>query len=275
MHKTPINSLLDFGDLQGPHCVRLPAGHADSVIMMGDCLAHLKNVQSRSVDLVVADLPYGTTACAWDCPLPLDLLWAELNRVCKPSAAMVFTAQQPFSWRLCASNPSAFRYELIWEKPNGTNPFQASKMPMKKHENILVFYRKAPAYTPQMEQGKPYTWNSRRSGGAAGGIKQSTKTPIRNEGTRYPGSILRFKQERGLHPTQKPVALMEWLIRSYSAPDALVLDPTMGSGTTGVAAINQGRKFVGIEMDAGYFSKAANRLFLAAQNKGAGDGLAA
>jgi site-specific DNA-methyltransferase (adenine-specific) len=117
----------------------------------------------------LVDLPYGTTACKWDSIIPLDKLWTQLHRVAKPNAAFVFTAQQPFSWKLCASNPEEFKYELIWEKPNGTNPFQAKRMPMKKHESILVFYRRKPAFNPQMVAGKPYKWNSIRSGGEAGG----------------------------------------------------------------------------------------------------------
>jgi len=230
-------------------------------LWMGDCLASLARLPDASVDLVVADLPYGTTACAWDIVIPLDKLWKELDRVCKPGAVMAFTAQQPFTWQLCASNPKALRYELVWSKPNGTNPFQAKSMPMKKHENVLIFCRKGGhTYHPQMEAGKPYKWNSRRTKGEAGGVGQDRDTPIDNEGTRYPGSVLSFKQERGLHPTQKPVELMAWLIRTYSNPGEVVLDPTMGSGTTGVAAAIEGRRFIGIERDATHFATSARRI---------------
>ena len=131
---------------------------------------------------------------------------------------------------------------------------------MKKHESILVFYRRKTTYNPQMGEGPAYTWNSNRSGGEAGGIKQLKSTPIDNTGTRYPGSVLKFKQERGLHPTQKPVALMEWLVRTYSTESDVVLDCTMGSGTTGVACLNSGRSFVGIELDSTFFHEASNRL---------------
>jgi site-specific DNA-methyltransferase (adenine-specific) len=226
----------------------------------GDCLEVLSSLPCDSVDLILTDLPYGTTACAWDSVIPLDKLWAQLYRVAKDNAAFIFTAQQPFTWALCASNPKDFRYELIWEKPNGTNPFQAKMMPMKRHENILVFYRRKPVYHPQMVPGKPYQWNSRRSKGEAGGVAQARETPIDNQGTRYPNSILRFPQERGLHPTQKPVALMEWLIRSYSDEGAVVLDATMGSGTTGVASLKSGRRFLGIERDANYYALARDRI---------------
>ena len=134
---------------------------------------------------------------------------------------------------------------------------------MKRHENVLVFYRKQPAYNPQFVDGKPYSWHSRRSGGEAGGIAPTTDTPIENTGTRYPSSILRFKQERGFHPTQKPVELMAWLIRTYSNPGDVVLDPTMGSGTTGVAAIREGRNFLGIELENQHFLTSANRIKVA------------
>jgi len=229
-------------------------------LFLGDCLEVLPSLPAGSVDLVVVDLPYGTTACSWDSVIPLDRMWAELLRICRSDAAMVFTAQQPFTWRLCASNPKMFKYELIWEKPNGTNPFQAQIMPMKKHENVLVFYNRKPTYNPQMRRGKPYKWNSRRSGGSAGGIKQSKETPIDNKGTRYPSSVLRFKQERNGHPTQKPVKLMSWIIRTYSKPGDLVLDFTMGSGTTGVAALQNKRRFIGIEINERYFDMASERI---------------
>jgi len=229
-------------------------------LFLGDCLEILPSLPSGSVDLVAVDLPYGTTACDWDSIIPLDKMWGELSRICKPDAAMIFTAQQPFTWKLCASNPKMFKYELIWEKPNGTNPFQAKVMPMKKHENILIFYNSKPTYNPQMRRGKPYKWNSKRSGGSAGGIKQSKETPIDNKGTRYPGSVLRFKQDRNGHPTQKPVKLMSWIIKTYSEPSDLVLDFTMGSGTTGVAALRSKRRFIGIEVNEHYFRMASERI---------------
>jgi len=231
------------------------------LLLNGDCLTKLSTISDNSVDLVVADLPYGTTACSWDSVIPLDKLWAQLNRVAKVNAAIVLTAQQPFTWTLCASNPNSFKYELIWEKPNGTNPFQAKHMPMKKHESVLVFYRRKPVYNPQMIEGKPYKWNSRRTRGEAGGVTQEIDTPIENAGTRYPGSVLRFPQERGLHPTQKPTALMAWLIRTFSNKGDTVLDCTMGSGTTGVACVLEERKFIGIELNKEYFDLASKRIY--------------
>jgi len=232
-------------------------------LFLGGALEAMERLPDAAVDLVLTDLPYGTTACAWDFIIPPADMWKGLKRVAKPHAAFVFTAVQPFTWALCASNPKDFRYALVWEKPNGTNPYQARFMPMKRHEDILVFYARQPTYNPQMTEGRPYAWNSRRSGGEAGGVRQIRETPIDNPGTRYPTSILRFPQERGLHPTQKPVPLMEWLIRSYSNPGDTILDITMGSGTTGVAAIRSGRRFIGAELSPEYHAVAKQRILQA------------
>jgi len=237
----------------------------------GDCLKVLPMMAPASVDLVLTDLPYGTSKCPWDSVIALDRMWAELKRVGKPGCVFVFTAQQPFTWALAASNPQDLRHELIWEKPNGTNPFQAKVMPMKKHENVLIFCAGKPTYNPQMVAGTPYRWSSARSKGHAGGIHGLNDRPIENLGERYPGSVLRFKQERGLHPTQKPVELMEWLVRTYSNLGDRVLDPTMGSGTTGLAALRSGRSFVSIELDGGYFNIASQRLTCFDNRKAAND----
>jgi len=231
-----------------------------ALLIKGEAIKVLKTLPKESVDLVLVDLPYGTTACEWDSIIPLDAMWEELDRICKKNTAMIFTAQQPFTWKLCSSNPKDFRYELIWQKPNATSPFRAKYAPMKKHENILVFYKKQPIYNPQMEKGKPYQWNSKRSGGEASNIIQKKETPIDNKGTRFPSSILPAKQERGFHPTQKPVVLMEWLIKTYSNPKQVVLDFTMGSGTTGVACLKTKRKFIGIEINKKYFNVACSRI---------------
>jgi site-specific DNA-methyltransferase (adenine-specific) len=225
-----------------------------------DCVDIIKGINKSSINLVITDLPYGTTACKWDSIIDLEIMWKELNRICLKNAAMIFTSQQPFTWKLASSNPKEFRYELIWQKPNGTNPYAAKIMPMKRHENILIFYNKKPVYNPQMTEGKAYTWDSTRSKGEAGSVKQSKKTPINNTGTRYPTSVLNFPQERGLHPTQKPISLMEWLILTYSNKNQIVLDLTMGSGTTGVAAINTNRSFIGIEKNKKYFDIAVERI---------------
>ena len=235
---------------------------------LGDCLNLLQEVEENSVDMILTDLPYGTTACAWDSIIPLDKLWEQYNRVAKENAAMVFTAAQPFTTILASSNIENFRYEWIWEKHQGTNPMNAKIMPLKSHENILVFYRTKPTYNPQMGKGKPYGgFKSETS--TIGEVYGSAKSVHRDnpEGTRYPKTILRFKQEKGLQPTQKPVSLMEYLIRTYTNKGDVVLDSTMGSGTTGVACFKSTRGFIGIEKDPIYFQKAYERISNLEKNK--------
>lgn len=241
----------------------LPVGDEEYQLYHEDCFGIMPKLPAASVDLVLADLPYGTTACKWDSTLPLPDLWREYERLLKPGGLVVLTAAQPFTWRLCASNPEDFRYELIWEKPNGTNPMLVKKQPFRNHENILVFYKKQPTYNPQMITGeKPYGGfeSTDKKLGEAYGENNVSRHRDNPEGTRYPKSVQRFAQERGGHPTQKPVALMEWLIRTYSNPGDLVLDNCMGSGTTGVACRRTGRKFIGIEKERKYFDMATQRI---------------
>ena len=227
----------------------------------GDCLNILPKLADNSGDMLLVDLPYGTTACKWDSVIPLDQLWKQYNRICKKNAAMVFTAAQPFTTILASSNIENFKYEWIWEKPQGTNPMNAKVMPLKSHENILVFYRKKPTYNPQMWYSTPYSGfssNVSKIGEVYG--SQQSKHRDNPEGSRYPKTILKYKQEKGLHPTQKPVGLMEYLIKTYTNEDEIVLDNTMGSGTTGVACMNTNRKFIGIESDKKYFDIAKQRI---------------
>lgn len=212
-------------------------------------------------DSLRSPLRLGTTACSWDSILPLDELWNHYHRISKENAAMIFTAAQPFTTVLAHSNLKEFRYEWIWEKPQGTNPMNAKNMPLKSHENILVFYHKKPTYNPQMWYSTPYSgFSSEQS--KIGEVYGSAKSKHRDnpDGSRYPKTILKFKQEKGLHPTQKPVDLMRYLIRTYSNEGDLVLDNTMGSGTTGVAAVMENRRFIGIENDKKYFEIAVNRI---------------
>lgn len=230
-------------------------------LKLGECLDKLTEISDDSVNMVMADLPYGTTACKWDSIIPLEPMWKELERVINESAAMVFTAAQPFTTTLAASNLSKFRYEWIWEKTQGTNPMNAKVMPLKSHENILVFYNKKPVYNPQMWYSTPYTgFSSDKS--KIGEVYGSAKSKHRDnpDGSRYPKTILKFKQEKGYHPTQKPVSLMEYLIKTYTNEGDTVLDPTMGSGTTGVACVNTNRNFIGIERDKKYFDIAKTRI---------------
>jgi len=205
-------------------------------------------------------LPYGTTQNKWDSVIPLDQLWEHYNRIAKPNAAIVLTAQAPFDKVLGASNVGAMKYEWIWEKENGTGFLNAKKAPLKTHENVLVFYSELPVYNPQMREGfKPYRAPQGKSGSNYGKVRDEYVTE--NDGTRYPVSVLRFPRDKNkVHPTQKPVALMEYLIRTYTNEGDTVLDNCMGSGTTGVACANTGRKFIGIERDDKYFEIAKARI---------------
>lgn len=230
----------------------------------GDCLERMKEIPDGSVDMVLTDPPYGTTSCKWDSVIPLEPMWEHLKRIIKPNGAIVMTASQPFTTTLIASNMKMFKYCWVWEKTLGTNPMLTKKQPFRKHEDICVFYFKQPTYNPQMVEGKPYTDTARESGlDAINGGTRGTKKAIKNTGTRYPSSVQKFSNGNNgnVHPTQKPVALMEYLIRTYTNECETVLDFTMGSGTTGVACGNTGRNFIGIEMDVDYFAIARQRIF--------------
>ena len=232
-------------------------------LMQGDCLERMKEIPSGSVDMVLTDPPYGTTACKWDSIIPLEPMWEQLKRIIKPNGAIVMTAQTPFDKVLGVSNLRMLKYEWIWEKTQPTGFLNAKRMPMKAHENILVFYNKPPTYNPQKTKGhKPVNSYTKSTGdGECYG-----KTKIMSGGgstERYPRSVQLLpsdKQKTALHPTQKPVALMEYLIKTYTNEGETVLDFTMGSGSTGVAAKNLNRDFIGIEMDETYFNIAKERI---------------
>ncbi len=229
----------------------------DGEFQRGDCLDLMPEIADHSVDLVLCDLPYSTTACEWDALIPFEPLWVHYRRIAKPKAAIVLTAQQPFTTKLIASNLLDYRYSWVWEKDQGTNFLNAKRQPMKVHEDICVFYREQPTYNPQMTVGRPYTSGPGTSGDVTGNV---TKTITNNGGTRYPRSVQRFTKERGLHPTQKPTALFEYIIRTYTDPGQTVLDNCAGSGTTAVAARRADRRWICIERDAEYFARAIARL---------------
>jgi DNA modification methylase len=230
----------------------------------GDCLEILKDVPTGSVDLVLADLPYGTTGCKWDTVIPLKPLWAHYWRVLKQNGAVVLFGNQPFTTKLITSAFENFRYQWIWEKQKPTNFLQARKMPLRSHEDLSVFYRALPTYNPQGLVPVNIK-NGRRNKGArgvylevSGGERGSHY--VQKEGN-FPRSILKFSTDTSNpHPTAKPVPLLEYLIRTYTNPGETVLDNTMGSGATGVAAILTGRRFIGVEMEPSYFQIAVNRL---------------
>ena len=231
-------------------------------LMLGDCLERMKEIPDGSVDMILADPPYGTTACKWDSVIDLPSMWEQLKRVIKPNGAIVMTASQPFTTTLIASNMKQFKYCWVWEKTMASNFALAKKQPFKKHEDVVVFYKSQPDYNPQMEVGQPYTDKPRSRTMGVTGNALPDKKAINNKGTRYPSSVQKFSNGNNgsIHPTQKPVALMEYLIKTYTNEGETVLDFCIGSGTTGVACKNTGRKFIGIEKDAGYFEIAKQRL---------------
>jgi len=226
-----------------------------------DCMAALTTLQTGSVDFVLTDLPYGMTSNQWDNIIPFEPMWKELKRICKPNAAIVLHSMQPFTTKLIASNYKMFKYCWVWEKNCPTGHLLAKKMPMRSHEDICVFYARQCLYKPQMRAGfKPYTKHSKGTGSSNynGGNKPHITV---SDGSRYPLSYLRFVRDKERkHPTQKPVALAEYLIETYTNKGDVVLDFTMGSGTTGVAAKNLGRRFIGCERDSAYFKLAQDRI---------------
>ena len=226
-------------------------------LMQGDCLERMKEIPDGSVDMVLTDPPYGTTQCKWDSVIPFEPMWEQLKRVTKKNGAIVMTASQPFTSALGASNLPELRYSWSWKKSAATGHLNAKRMPMSDFEDVLVFYRSQPAYTPQGLI--PYGKFTRR-GGNGGCYGDSGKKNLQ-EFTNYPRRTLKIASEgKTVHPTQKPVALMEYLIKTYTNEGETVLDFTMGSGTTGVAAKNLGRGFIGIELDETYFNIAKERI---------------
>ena len=241
-------------------------------LMQGDCLERMKEIPDGSVDAVICDPPYGTTACKWDSVIPLEPMWEQLKRLIKPSGVIVMTASQPFTSILGSSNIGMLKYSWVWEKGRPTNFPNAKRMPLKGFEDILVFYNKQPTYNPQelvkvdmivKNTGTKTRKDSLKMNGDRTSVHNdlSKEVSYKQEFTNYPRGILRYTQDsKSLHPTQKPVGLMEYLIKTYTNEGETVLDFTMDSGTTGVACLNTGRKFIGIEMDKSYFNVAKERI---------------
>ena len=234
-------------------------------LIKGDCLEVMKSIPDKSIDMILCDLPYGTTACKWDIIIPFKPLWEQYNRIIKDNSAIVLFGSQPFTSALIMSNLKMFKYEWIWEKDAGSNFTTVKYQPMKEHENILVFGKGKTRYFPIMQErigsrkGKETTTiDSGRKDSVYG--TQEGRGILKVGKLRYPRSIQRFNRERGLHPTQKPVKLLEYLIKTYTNEGELVLDNCMGSGSTGVACLKTNRKFIGIEQDDKYFEIAYNRI---------------
>lgn len=238
-------------------------------LMMGDCLERMKEIPDGSIDMILCDPPYGTTACKWDSVIPLEKMWEQLKRVVKPNGAIVITAAQPFTSNLIMSNIKMFKYCWVWEKEKATGFAFSGKQPMRKTEDICVFYTKQPFYDSKGELlDKPYrhtlpisksdVMNHMPSTEDTSGVRRYAEYTHAKKHNII--KISRDNANKGVHPTQKPVALMEYLIRTYTDEGDTVLDNCMGSGTTGVASKNLGRKFIGIEMDENYYNIAKNRI---------------
>ncbi len=241
-----------------------------NTIIQGDCLEVMKEIADKSIDMILCDLPYGTTACSWDTIIPFEPLWEQYKRIIKDNGAIVLTASQPFTSALVMSNPKMFKYEWIWEKTVGSNFATLKYQPMKEHENVLVFGKGTVKYNPIMEKRNgagleriKYGHSGGLTGEASGKINFKGFTNSTYKELRYPRSIQKFnnrEKERGLHPTQKPITLMSYLIKTYTNEGDLVLDNCVGSGTTCVAAKQLGRKYIGIEISPEYCKIANDRL---------------
>ena len=229
----------------------------------GDCLEIMKNIPDGSVDMILCDLPYGTTQCKWDTIIPLEFLWEEYRRVAKRNAPMVFTAAQPFTSVLISSNLKEFKYNWVWEKSKATGYLNAKKMPMRAHEDVCVFYRKPPVYNPQMWESTPYNKGSAHRPTEVYG-KQKEVLVKNDTGLRYPRTVQYFKtaesEGKVYHPTQKPISLFKYLIETYTEEGDIVLDSCLGAGTTALAALNCNRGFIGIELDQEYVNISKERI---------------
>ena len=234
----------------------------------GDCLELMENIPDRSVDMILCDLPYGTTACKWDSIIPFEELWKGYCRIIKDDGAIILFGSEPFTSILICSQISLFRYDLIWDKQKGCDFLNANRKPLKSHENILVFYKKSPTYNKQYWYSTPYkkiNGNKKQSSVYHDSHDVDTES---TDGKRNPLSILSFPRDGNrVHPTQKPVALLEYLIKTYTNEGETVLDNCMGSGSTGVACVNTNRRFIGIELDDKYFEIAKQRIDAAIRDK--------
>jgi site-specific DNA-methyltransferase (adenine-specific) len=236
-------------------------------IYLGDCLDLMDRIPTGSVDMILCDLPYGTTACKWDSIIPFERLWVKYDRIIKPNGAIVLTASQPFTSKLVMSNVELFRYELIWEKSCPSSFLDAARKPLKAHENILIFSKNRTVYNPQKWKIDDRFIDRRKTFNKAVNTNTSygdhgVKSRKIDDGIRFPLSVISCNSHwsKGMHPTQKPVSLFEYLIRTYTNEGETVLDNCIGSGTTAIAAINTKRKFIGIEKDFDYWELATERV---------------
>ena len=249
------------------------ADKPNNTLWNGDCLELMQDIPDKSIDAIICDLPYGTTACKWDSVIPFDKLWKQYKRIIKDNGAIVLFGSQPFTSALVMSNPKMFKYELMWLKNIPTGFLNAKRMQMKTHENILVFYKKPPTYNPQMVKRTPeeykacYRKNDSKSKAGDAYVMNEVvlkRKTAEEQWYKYPTSKIEInvedKRKGGGHPTQKPVALLEYLVKTYTNDGETILDNTMGSGTTAIACMNTNRNFIGIELDEHYFAIAKKRV---------------
>lgn len=252
----------------------------DIKLIKGDCLIEMKNIADKSVDCIICDLPYevlnkGNKHTQWDKMLPLDKLWEQYNRVIKDNGAIILFGQGMFTAQLMTSNPKMWRYNLIWDKNAPTGFLNANRMPLRSHEDIMVFYKSLPTYNPQMVKCEPHKRNHGKGSMKSNHVNRCygkfIDLPTQISDEKFPKSIITIPKEHCIgkffHPTQKPVTLIEWLIKTYTNENEIVLDNTMGSGTTAVACINTNRKFIGIELDENYYNIACKRVNETINNK--------
>lgn len=267
---------LSILDNKQPNDLGQPVLHKASVsrctLLHGDCLELMAQIPDGSVDMIFADLPYGTTNCDWDIRIPFDRLWQHWNRIAKENAAIILTGQQPFTTDIISSNRKYFRYEIIWEKTQKLGFLDANRKPLRAHENIIVFYRKLPTYNPQKVTTVNTTVDRKGTDVVLSehyGNYNKNKT-WKEDGTRYPHSVIKISNWNGAlfgnnskatkHPTQKPVELLDWLIKTYTNEGDTVMDCCMGSGTTGVSCKKNGRHFIGIEKEQSFYDVAVSRV---------------
>ena len=229
----------------------------------GDCLEVMKEIPDESIDMILCDLPYGTTACKWDIVIPFEPLWEQYNRIIKDNGAIVLFGTEPFSSKLRMSNLKMYKYDWVWVKSRNSNPSLAKSQPLRHCENVIIFGNKKVKYYPQMIEGEEYKTRKGAGGRFAGNKVNKREQKIEKRNQRYPKNVIEFKScypNKIVHPTQKPVALLEYLIKTYTNENETVLDNCMGSGSTGVACVNTNRKFIGIEKDEKYFEIAKERI---------------
>ena len=236
----------------------------------GDCLELMKDIPNKSINMILCDLPYGTTKCSWDTVIPFKPLWGQYNRIIKDNGAIVLFGSEPFSSQLRLSNINNYKYDWIWEKSKATGFLNAKKQPLRAYETISVFYRKPTIYNPQFHISTPYNKGMRKEQTTDDVYGKFNQVVVESTGIRYPRNVIYFKtaesEGKVYHKTQKPIALLEYLIKTYTNEGDLILDNCMGSGSTGVACVNTDRKFIGIELDNTYFEIAKERINKVVEN---------